>query len=69
MLKLKLKRFKQVSRAVEATGTDPAQYLLAVKYIAAFNEIVQNNDKTVVVPYEASAMLGSVKAIEKIFKS
>jgi len=30
---------------------------------------VQQGDKTVVVPYEASAMLGSVKAMEKIFKS
>jgi regulator of protease activity HflC (stomatin/prohibitin superfamily) len=58
-----------VATAVEKTGTDPAQYLLAVKYITAFNEIVQNGDKTVVVPYEASAMLGSVKAMEKIFKS
>ena len=63
------KAIKKVSEAVEKTGTDPAQYLLAVKYIKAFNEIVQNGDKTVVVPYEASAMLGSVKALEKIFKS
>ncbi len=60
---------REVSSAVKSTGTDPAQYLLAVKYIQAFNEIVQKNDKTVVIPYEASAMLGSVKAIEKIFKS
>ena len=60
---------KKVAEAVEKTGTDPAQYLLAVKYIKAFSEIVQNEDKTVVVPYEASAMLGSVKALEKIFKS
>ncbi|MFC1887481.1 SPFH domain-containing protein [Candidatus Cloacimonadota bacterium] len=60
---------KTVSKSVEATGTDPAQYLLAVKYISAFKKIVQNNDKTVVIPYEASSMLGSVKAIEKIFKS
>ncbi|MCF7793451.1 MAG: SPFH/Band 7/PHB domain protein [Candidatus Cloacimonetes bacterium] len=59
----------KVAEAVEKTGTDPAQYLLAVKYIKAFNEIVQNQDKTVVVPYEASAMLGSIKSMEKIFKS
>ncbi|MCF7857834.1 MAG: SPFH/Band 7/PHB domain protein [Candidatus Cloacimonetes bacterium] len=59
----------KVAEAVKKTGTDPAQYLLAVKYIKAFNEIVQNGDKTVVVPYEAAAMLGSVKSMEKIFKS
>lgn len=63
------KAIAKVASAVEKTGTDPAQYLLAVKYIKAFNEIVQNNDKTVVIPYEASSMLGSVKAMEKIFKS
>jgi len=63
------KAIKEVALAVEKTGTDPAQYLLAVKYIKAFSEIVQNNDKTVVVPYEASAMLGSVKSLEKIFNS
>lgn len=63
------KAIDKVAGAVEKTGTDPAQYLLAVKYIKAFSEIVQNGDKTVVVPYEASAMLGSVKTMEKIFKS
>jgi regulator of protease activity HflC (stomatin/prohibitin superfamily) len=60
---------REVSKAVEATGTDPAQYLLALRYIKAFNEIVQKEDKTVIVPYEATAMLGSLKAMEKIFKS
>ncbi|MBN2460848.1 MAG: SPFH/Band 7/PHB domain protein [Candidatus Cloacimonetes bacterium] len=62
------KAIQEVSRAVEKTGTDPAQYLLAVKYIAAFNEIVQKEDKTVVIPYEASAILGSVKLLEKVFR-
>jgi len=63
------KAIKEVALAVEKTGMDPAEYLLAVKYIKAFSEIVQNGDKTVVVPYEASSMLGSVKAMERIFKS
>ncbi|MBC8385609.1 MAG: SPFH/Band 7/PHB domain protein [Candidatus Cloacimonetes bacterium] len=60
---------KLIASSVEATGTDPAQYLLASKYIKAFNEVIKNNDKTIVVPYESSALLGSVKAMEKIFKS
>ncbi|MCD4818077.1 MAG: SPFH/Band 7/PHB domain protein [Candidatus Cloacimonetes bacterium] len=63
------KAIQKISASVEATGTDPAQYLLSIKYIQAFQKIVQNGDKTVVVPYEATSMLGSVKAIEKIFKS
>lgn len=63
------KAITQIATAVEKTGTDPAQYLLAVKYIKAFNDVVQNNEKTIVVPYESSAMLGSIKALEKVFKS
>jgi regulator of protease activity HflC (stomatin/prohibitin superfamily) len=63
------KAIKEVSTAVKSSGTDPAQYLLTVKYINAFKNIVQNQDKTVVVPYEASSILGSVKILEKIFKS
>ncbi len=57
-----------VAKSLENSGTDPASYLLSVKYIKAFNEIVQHGDKTVVVPYEAASMLGSVKAIEKVLK-
>ncbi len=56
-----------IAEAVGNTGTDPAQYLIALKYVAAFNDIVQNGDKTVVVPYESSAMLGSVKTLQGIF--
>jgi regulator of protease activity HflC (stomatin/prohibitin superfamily) len=58
----------KVAESVKGTGTDPAQYLIALKYIQAFHEITKNGDKTVIVPYEATAMLGSVKSIEKIFK-
>jgi regulator of protease activity HflC (stomatin/prohibitin superfamily) len=64
-----MKSIQMIAEAVAQTNMDPAQYMLAIKYIAAFNEIVQKGDKTVVVPYEASAMLGSVKALEKVFKS
>jgi regulator of protease activity HflC (stomatin/prohibitin superfamily) len=58
----------KVAESVKDTGTDPAQYLIALKYIAAFQEIIKNGDKTILVPYEATAVLGSVKSIEKIFK-
>lgn len=60
---------EKIAASVQSTGTDPAQYLIALNYIKAFNEIVQNGDKTVVLPYESSAILGSVKGIEKIFKT
>jgi regulator of protease activity HflC (stomatin/prohibitin superfamily) len=59
----------KVADSLKLSNTDPAQYLIALRYISAFNDVIQNNDKTLVVPYESSAMLGSVKAMEKIFKS
>ena len=63
------KSIKKIAESVGTTGTDPAQYLIALKYIKAFNDVIKNNDKTIVVPYESSAMLGSVKSLEKIFKA
>jgi regulator of protease activity HflC (stomatin/prohibitin superfamily) len=52
---------------IQTTKTDPAQYMLAMKYINAFQDIVQKNDKTVVVPYESSAILGSLETIKQLF--
>jgi len=57
-----------VAEAIKSTQTDPAQYLIAMKYINAFSEVVKNNDKTLVVPYESSAMLGSLQSIKEIFQ-
>ncbi|NLO43400.1 MAG: SPFH/Band 7/PHB domain protein, partial [Candidatus Cloacimonetes bacterium] len=56
-----------VAEALKETGVDPAQYQLALKYITAFEEIVQKGDKTVVLPYESSALLGSIKTLSSIF--
>ncbi len=63
------KAIQYIAEAVKATQTDPAQYLLAIKYIAAFNDIVKQGDKTVVVPYETQALLGSIKSLQQIFQS
>ncbi len=60
---------RKVTAVLSATNVDPAQYLLTLKYIAAFHEIVQKGDKTVVIPYEAAAIMGSVKSLEKVFRS
>ena len=61
------KSIELIAEAVKNTGTDPAQYQIALKYITAFQEIVKQGDKTVVVPYEATAMLGSLKTMEELF--
>ncbi|MDP8210571.1 MAG: SPFH domain-containing protein [Candidatus Stygibacter australis] len=58
---------QKIMNIVQTTKTDPAQYMLAMKYISAFDNIVQKNDKTVVVPYESSAILGSLETIKQLF--
>ena len=59
---------RKIQEALKETKMDPAEYQIALKYIAAFNDIVQKGDKTVLLPYESSALLGSVKTIKEIFK-
>ncbi len=56
-----------VAEALKDYHVDPAQYQIALKYVAAFQDIVQKGDKTVVLPYESSALLGSVKTLANLF--
>ena len=61
---------EKVAAAIRSTQTDPASYLLAVKYIETLNDMVKGKDtRTVYVPYEATGMLGSVGQIKEIFKN
>ncbi|MCB5225068.1 MAG: SPFH domain-containing protein [Candidatus Cloacimonadaceae bacterium] len=62
------KSIQLIAESVKGSGTDPAQYLIALKYVAAFQEVTKQGDKTVVVPYESSALLGSVKTLANIFQ-
>ena len=62
------KSIQLIAEAVKGSGVDPAQYQVALKYVQAFAEIVQTGDKTVVIPYESSALLGGVKAMANIFE-
>jgi len=57
-----------IAEAVKGSNVDPAQYQVALKYVQAFAQLVQKGDKTVVLPYESSALLGSVKTLADIFK-
>lgn len=63
-----MKSIQFIQEAVKDSSTDAAQYQIALKYVAAFQEIVKNGDKTILVPYESSALLGSLKTLETIFK-
>lgn len=58
----------KVAQAIANTKTDPATYLLAVKYIETLRDITSGqNNKTVYMPYEASSVLSSIGSIKDIF--
>lgn len=56
----------KIAEAIKNTNSDPATYMLAVKYIDALKEMVSNgkDTKTVYMPYEASSLLGSLGSIK-----
>lgn len=59
---------KQVAESIVGSKSDPANYLLAVKYIDTLKEMVSGKDnKTIYLPYEASNMLGSIGGIKDMF--
>ena len=60
---------KQITEAVGDTS-NPANYLLAQKYIAMRQELATGDKtKTVYLPYEATNLLGSIGGIKDLFKS
>ncbi len=59
----------KVSAAIGSTGTKPGDYLIAVKYIEAYREMIKHGDKTVLMPYEATGVLSSLEAIKTMFNS
>ncbi len=59
---------RRVAEAVTAGKTDPAAYMLAMKYIDTLREMTTGKDnKTVYIPYEASSVLSSIGSIRTIF--
>ena len=62
------KAIELVANAIRGTQTDPATYMLAMKYIETLGEMVKGKDnKTVYIPYEASGVLSSIGAIKGMF--
>ena len=58
-----------MAEAVASGQTDPAAYMLAVKYIDTLTEMTSGKDnKTVYIPYEASSVLSSLGSIKSIFE-
>lgn len=59
---------RRVADAVASTQTDPATYMLAMKYIDTLREMTTGKDnKTVYIPYEASSVISSIGSISSLF--
>ncbi len=60
-----------IGKITEAVGksTNPANYLLAQKYIQMMQELASGDkNKTVFLPYEATNIMGSLGGIRELFK-
>jgi regulator of protease activity HflC (stomatin/prohibitin superfamily) len=58
----------KVTDAIAKNG-DPINYLVAMKYLETFKEMVSGQDnKTVYLPYEASGILSSIGGIKDLLK-
>lgn len=59
---------EKIKNAIMSEKTDPASYLLAVKYIETLKEMTSGKDnKTIYIPYEATSILGSIGGIKELF--
>ncbi len=59
-----------VASALEREKMNPADYLIAMKYLSTLTEIGvgSGGDKTVFLPFESSAALGSLGSLREMFK-
>lgn len=62
------KSIEKIQANLQAAGMDATQYLIAMKYVEALKEIAsQNGEKVIFLPYESSALMGSISSIKEIF--
>jgi regulator of protease activity HflC (stomatin/prohibitin superfamily) len=60
---------RMITEAVAVSQGDPTNYLIAVKYIETLKEMVSGqNNKVVYLPYEATAVLGSIGGIKEMLE-
>ncbi len=60
---------KAITQSVSERDGDPINFIIAVRYIEALKEMVSGqNNKVVYLPFEASAILGSLGGIKDMFE-
>ena len=58
----------KIAAAIRNAGGDPTQYLVALKYMETLAAMTSGQEnKTVYLPYEATAILGSLGGIRELF--
>src|SRR5205809_271192 len=59
---------ERITAAIKGTGGDPAQYLIAIRYIETLKEMVSgtNNKVVIYLPYEATGVLASLGGIREM---
>ena len=64
------KSIRLISEAIDQSAHfDPAQYLIAMKYISTFEQLAGSKDsKTVFMPYEATGVLSSLGSLKELFE-
>ncbi len=59
---------RQVAESLAAENTDPASYLIAMRYIEALKDMTTGDQaRTVYMPYEATGILGSLGTVKDLF--
>jgi regulator of protease activity HflC (stomatin/prohibitin superfamily) len=61
---------RMVTEAIQGSKADPANYLIAMKYLETLKEMTSGqNNKVVYIPYEATGVLSSVGGIKEMLDS
>jgi regulator of protease activity HflC (stomatin/prohibitin superfamily) len=55
-----------IAKAIGATG-NPAQYLIAQRYLESLTQIAAGAQKIVFMPYEAAGVMGSIGSMKELF--
>jgi regulator of protease activity HflC (stomatin/prohibitin superfamily) len=59
-----------VTEAIKGANSDPASYLIAMRYLETFQEMTSGKDnKVVYIPYEASGVLSSIGGIKDMLET
>ena len=59
----------RITEALSASGADPTQYLIAIRYLETLSSLSEGNkSKLVYLPYEATGILSALGGIKEISK-